>query len=333
MLLPLPGGAEIALLLIVALVLDAAIGDLRWLDRLLPGPTALAARLTVELDRRLNRIDRSDGVRQARGTLVLLALILGAGAGGLALTILARDLPAGGLLELLLLTRCLTVRMPWTGMGRVQEALDSGGLEAGRAAVLPLTDRQGWSLDLHGVVRAALEGAAASFSRSLVAPAFWYLLLGLPGVLVWAAVAGCATVIGHDTPRHARFGRAARRAVQLLGTPPAVLSALLLALAAPFVPKGHAWLALRTAVTAAPGHPRGDTAWPLAALAGGLNLSLSGPRREGELVVSEPWLGRGRARALPGDLRPARSLYVVAVLLTAALAAGAGLLRLALLPA
>ncbi|HYC05679.1 MAG TPA: CobD/CbiB family cobalamin biosynthesis protein [Azospirillaceae bacterium] len=322
MLLPLIGGTDALLLVLLALIVDAALGDSPLFDRFVFSPGRAAARASAWFDRRLNRIDRSDAVRQARGTLVLLAMAGGAFAIGYAAALAGRSMKLGFLIELLLVVRCLSVRWPYARLETVRAALASGGVEAGRAAVAPLTGRQLWSLDQHGVVRAALEGTAKALNQRLVAPLFWYALLGLPGLLTWTVVDALDATVGHPDPRHARFGRAAAVADDLMNWLPARLTALLLALAALFVPKVRPALAWRTAVRDAALHPSRNTGWPLAALAGALDLSLGGPRREGERVVKEPWIGQGRARALTGDLRRARALYAAASILTVLLLAG-----------
>lgn len=331
MLLPLPGGPESMLILLLALLIEAAVGDARLLARVAPTPGALVGAAARWFDKRLNRIDRSDGARRLRGTLVVLALMITAVGAGAAVTVLARFAPWGWALEMLVAARALSIRAPWVGLREVLTALETGGLDAGRKAVAPLTDRQSWSLDLHGVVRAGAEAAARDLGRRVVAPIFWYALLGLPGMLLWAAVDAMDRAIGHATPRYAHFGRAAAAMARLLGWLPARLTALLVAAAALFVPRARGWPALRAALRSAPGHPAGGDAWPMAAMAGALDLSLGGPRREGETSVPEPWLGDGRARAQPRDLRPAMVLFHVTVIVAAALVAAGGLAALRLL--
>jgi adenosylcobinamide-phosphate synthase len=99
---------------------------------------------------------------------------------------------------------------------------------------------------------------------------------------------------------------------------PARLTALLVVLACPFVPNARMFEAVHTLFNAAP---------PVAAaFAGALDLSLGGPRREGEVMIRDPWIGEGRARAIPADIRRALLVYAVACLLLAGLVAGAAIL-------
>ena len=66
-------------------------------------------------------------------------------------------------------------------------------------------------LDEAGVARAAIESAAENFSDGVVAPAFWFLLLGLPGMFVYKAANTADSMIGYRTERHREFGWAAAR--------------------------------------------------------------------------------------------------------------------------
>jgi len=90
---------------------------------------------------------------------------------------------------------------------------------------------------------------------------------------------------------------------------PARLTAVLVVLACPFVPEARTWEAARALFSAAQPPP--------AAFAGALDLSRGGPRREGEVMIRDPWIGEGRARADPADIRRALLVYAVACLLLA----------------
>jgi len=66
-------------------------------------------------------------------------------------------------------------------------------------------------------------------------------------------------------------------------------------------------------------HRSPNAGWPEAAMAGALDLALAGPRRYGGQVVEDAWMGSGRARALPNDIRRALGVFVAACLIHAAL--------------
>ena len=114
-------------------------------------------------------------------------------------------------------------------------ALRHGGLAAGREAVSHIVGRDPARLDRHGVARAAIESLAENFSDGVVAPVFWYLLGGLPGLFAYKMANTLDSMIGHRSERYRAFGWAAARFDDLLNLVPARLSGLLLAAAALFV--------------------------------------------------------------------------------------------------
>ncbi|KAA1057863.1 cobalamin biosynthesis protein CobD/CbiB [Azospirillum argentinense] len=313
---PLNGPGPLFLLLL-ALAIDAAAGD--WIGRVLPDPAALAQRVCAWADRRLNRVERGKTARLLRGALVVLALVLAAVAIGLIVERIGAQ-SRGWLLELAVILATLRGRSAWARVRAVRRALDKGGVAPARDAVAPLTRRHAFSLDEHGIARAAIEAAAKGFARKLVAPVFGYALLGVPGLLVWAVVDGADTALGHAGVRHERFGQTAARLDDALNAIPARLAAVLLALAAPFA-GARAGGAFRTMMRDGGKAASLNMGWPTAAMAGALGLALGGPHRDGGVVITEPWIGEGRARATAADIGRALAVYAVAGLILALLVA------------
>jgi adenosylcobinamide-phosphate synthase len=203
--------------------------------------------------------------------------------------------------------------------------LSFGGLAAGRAAVAEIVGRDVSILDESGVSRAAIESAAENFSDGVVAPALWYLLLGLPGLFIYKAVNTADSMIGNRSPRYMAFGWAAARFDDLLNFVPARLSALLIVATAALA-GCDARAAFVAARRDASKHKSPNAGWPEAALAGALGLALGGPRRYGREEVDGAWLNQsGRTEAAPDDIRAAIRLidaaWALLLMLTALAAA------------
>ncbi len=320
-LVPGPGGPPPALLLLLALMLDWLTAGFGWLWRALPHPVAAIGALVGGLERRLNRDGRSVGALRTRGALTVL-IVVGLAAGiGWALAYAGGLLPYGWLIELFVVTVLLAQRSLFAHVHRVGKALRLNGLEGGRAAVAHIVGRDVTALDEYGVARAAIESGAENFSDAVVAPVFWYLLLGLPGMLAYKAVNTLDSMIGYRTPRYEQFGKVAARLDDAANLIPARLSALILALAALATPTANAWRALVTVLRDAKKHRSPNAGWPEAAMAGALDLALAGPRPYHGQMQRSPWIGTGRARATPHDITRALYLYVVACLLVVAASA------------
>src|SRR5690606_14797304 len=113
-------------------------------------------------------------------------------------------------------------------VARVRRAFvgEGEGLERARAAVAAVVGRDPRSLDEAGVCRAAIETTAENLCDGVIAPAVWYLIAGLPGLLVYKAVNTADSMIGHRSDRYRAFGWAAARLDDLLNLVPARLTGL-----------------------------------------------------------------------------------------------------------
>ncbi|TWB41695.1 cobalamin biosynthesis protein CobD/CbiB [Nitrospirillum pindoramense] len=312
-----PPRAESLLLLALALALNAFIAGFPAVDRWLMTPQGQLAQAVRWADKRLNRIERLDSVRLARGALLVLVLTGGVGLAALVLTIAAVHLRVAWLLSLLLVTRALVFGRLLVTMRTLLAAAPAADEDALRQAVAPLTHKPVWSMDRHAVLRAGMEALVGQASRGLVAPLFWFALFDLPGLMMWVTVEAVAATVGHTSPRYAAFGRPARRALGVMDWVPARLTVLFLAAGCLIVPGSRPALALAALRTH---HIQGTAALPLHAVARALNLALAGPRKEGEIVVYEDWLGTGRARVDTSDLRAVVALTSAASLMAVCIA-------------
>jgi adenosylcobinamide-phosphate synthase len=293
----------------LALVLDRAFGDPAWLwGRRLPHPVTLMGRMIAALEASLNPPALPFAARRLRGALALALLVATAGAAGALLAWLCATIPGGIVLEVIAIAVLLAQKSLRDHVAAVATGLEAGGISGGRAAVALIVGRDVAALDASGVARAAIESAAENFSDAVVAPAFWYLLLGLPGLLVYKIVNTADSMIGHRSERYAAFGWAAARLDDLLNLIPARLAALLIAAAAA-VTGLSAKNAIAVAWRDAASHKSPNAGWPEAATAGALDLALGGPRRYGEIAVDGAWLNRrGSAEAGVADIRSALRL-------------------------
>jgi adenosylcobinamide-phosphate synthase len=322
----LPDLHDPRLLLLAGLGLDAAFGDMPAVFARVPHPIVFAGRAITFFEKKLNRPNRSERSRRERGIVTVIVLIAAAAGVGWVVHWLCRGSAAGAIVEALAIGIMVAQRSLFEHVAAVGAALASGGLPAGRNAVSHIVGRDPMRLDQHGVARAALESLAENFSDGVVAPVFWYLVLGLPGLFAYKTANTLDSMIGHRSERYRSFGWASARFDDLVNLVPALLSGLLLTAAALFageVTPGHAF-----AVMLRDGrkHHSPNAGWPEAAMAGALGLALAGPRAYAEGEVRDPWLGDGTPNATPADIERGLRLYMMACLLLAGLVLGAWLM-------
>lgn len=277
-----------AALLVPALLLDAAFGEPRAIWSRLPHPAVLMGRAVAGLERRLNRGES----RRSAGIVAVAALV--GGAGGLGLAVAA--LPFGPIWEILFAAVLLAQRSLADHVQAVADALRLSTGD-GRLMVARIVGRDTAAMDDAAISRAAIESAAENLSDGVVAPALWFLLAGLPGILIYKVVNTADSMIGHRTPRHEQFGWAAARLDDLLNLVPARATAALVALA------GLRPDAARIVLRDAPRHRSPNAGWPEAAMAVVLGIAVSGPRSYHGIMTEQPFVhAEGRRDAGPDDI-------------------------------
>jgi adenosylcobinamide-phosphate synthase len=302
-------------LLLIALLVEAAFGDPDRVLRTIGHPVIWMGRLISVLDRRLNRPTLEFSERRTYGVFALAALVVAAGLTGDVLQAVLGVVLTGVVASSLLAQRSL-----YEHVARVAEALETGGLEAGREAVSHIVGRDPQALDEAGVARAAIESLAENFSDGVVAPAFWIGVGGLAGGAIYKAVNTADSMIGHRSEKYLAYGWASARLDDLLNLPASRLSALLIIGAARVLGLDWqgAWRAIRRD---APRHRSPNAGWPEAAMAGALGLALAGPRAYGGVAVEDGFMGDGRRDTSAADIRAALRLFRMADTLGVALVA------------
>lgn len=269
-------------LLLGAMALDAVMGEPRWLWSRVPHPAVLMGRLIGWADMRFNT-----GPRWHNGVLVVMGLVAGAALLG----VVIEALPLGWLWSLVGGAILLAQRSLVQHVQAVADGLRYGVGE-GRRAVAMIVGRDTREMDEPAVARAAIESAAENFSDGVIAPAFWYLVGGLPGILVYKIVNTADSMIGYRTPRHEEFGWAAARLDDVLNWVPARITAALIALA---FWSGRAVDVVRQDAGL---HRSPNAGWPEAAMAGVLDVALSGPRSYHGKSRDFPWVNGSGERQI-----------------------------------
>ncbi|CUH66225.1 cobalamin biosynthesis protein [Thalassovita gelatinovora] len=298
--------------LFLAMLLDAAMGEPKWLWSRFPHPAVVMGRAVGWADQRFNHGDqrRRNGIATMVG-LACAALLLG--------WALSRF---GPLVEIVIAAILLAQRSLVDHVKAVGTALRLSEGD-GRMCVAMIVGRDTSDMDGPAITRAAIESAAENFSDGVIAPIFWYALLGLPGLLLYKITNTADSMIGYRTPRHQDFGWAAARFDDLLNLAPARLTALLIALTHGVF---RHWPAI---VTDARQHRSPNAGWPEAAMARALNVALSGPRSYDGERRDYPYVHpEGRIDPGPDDIDAATralwrgwSVVLAGVLITTVLAA------------
>lgn len=301
------------MLLLLAFLLDAAIGDPRWL----PHPVVWIGRLTGVLERRLRHPDKPARVLLLRGTfLVAAVLVITYGAASLLLHLFFLFHPqAGTVLTVVLLSTTLAARCLQEAAEHVAKPLQAGRLGEARHAVGMIVGRDTGYMDAGEAARATVETVAENTVDGVTAPLFYALLGGAPLALAYKAVNTLDSMLGYKNEKFLYFGRAAARLDDAANWLPARLTVPVMLLAAALLRLDvqSAYLAVHRDGRK---HPSPNSGLAEALAAGALGVRLGGENSYGGRISSRPllWGEEGRPAAA-GDIgRSVRLMRCTAVL-------------------
>jgi adenosylcobinamide-phosphate synthase len=270
--------------LVIAMLLDAVFGEPRMLWDRLPHPAVLMGRLVAFLDRTLN----TGQDRKSKGVLALSLLCFIAAVFGSLLS------QFGWVIEIIVAVILLAQKSLVDHVRAVATGLRTS-IEEGRFAVSMIVSRDTKDLNEAQVARSAIESAAENFSDGFIAPAFWFLVGGLPAMLVYKFVNTADSMIGYKTKKYHEFGWASARLDDLLNWMPARLSMLLIAVFA------KRPVDFRAIVSEAKRHKSPNAGWPEAAMARAINVALAGPRSYDGQLQQLPWVNETGRQTITAD--------------------------------
>jgi adenosylcobinamide-phosphate synthase len=298
------GSVPIAVGMVLGAAVDAVVGDPRR-----GHPVAAYGRAVGAVERQLYR----DG--RARGAVFTAVCVAAPVLGGAVLQRGTRGRPVARAVVTAAATWAVlggtTLRREAAAMGA---SLERDDLPAARARLPHLAGRDPSVLDASGLARATVESVAENTSDAVVAPLVWGALAGIPGLLGYRAVNTLDAMVGHRSPRYARFGWAPARLDDVANLVPARFTALLTVAAAPLI-GGSARESWRVWRRDGRAHPSPNAGHCEASAAGALGTRLGGRNVYAGRTEDRPHLGDGPPPSTVDVARAAR--------LSGAVAAGA----------
>ena len=287
--------------LLAALILEAVLGYPAWLLGRIGHPVMWTGRLIAVMDELWNQAPYA----RIAGVLTTIILLVLGGATGLLIERIASGW-IGIAAIVLIATAGLAQRSLHDHVVAVVRPLAAGQIEPARTAISHIVGRDTAALDTSGIAAAAVETLAESFCDGIVAPAFWFLIFGLPGLFAFKAISTADSMIGHFDDRYRDFGWASARLDDVMNWLPARLAGGLICLAG-----GGGW---RILWRDARNHLSPNAGWPESAMAGALPVRLGGGAAYDGEWIARKTLGDGSPPTL-ADLKAAIAIYRRACLL------------------
>lgn len=200
----------------------------------------------------------------------------------------------------------------------VFEAVDRS-IEDGRTQVARIVGRDTSALNAQEIRTAALETLAENLSDGVIAPLFWFVLLGVPGMLTYKMINTLDSMIGYHSERYREFGCWAAHIDDIVNYIPARLTALLMIIVAPLVGRRNVVHLSRFTLRFGPQHASPNSGWPEAALAAVLDCRFGGPHNYFGEYFYKPYIGTNPRLLTTADMKKSIRLCFLAECLAVAL--------------
>lgn len=283
---------NVALPLLVGVLMDCVLGDPIGL----PHPVVGYGRLISFFEHRWNHGQN----RKLKGMLMTVLLVAGVAAVVWGVLVMARTLSVWleVVLSAVLVFYCLAGKTLIDEVQAVFRETDIS-LERGRKQVARIVGRDTSELTAQEVRIAALETLAENLSDGVVAPLFWYMVAGVPGMMAYKMVNTLDSMVGYKNERYRNFGCFAARLDDVANYIPARLTALLMVLVS------GRWSLLAFVKRYGRQHASPNSGYPESALAGILDCRFGGPHVYFGQVVDKPWIGENCRAVNTADMQVA----------------------------
>jgi adenosylcobinamide-phosphate synthase len=303
-----------------AVLLDLLLGDPVY-----PAHPVRVMGWTLTQFEKLLRAVKLDGYL---GGILLFLLLTSLWCGGISLLILtlARWSHWAALaVQLFLLYSLLAMRDLLSHGWAVERAARQGDLDEARRRISWLVGRDTDHMDFAACRRAAIESLSENLTDGFVSPMFWYVIAGLPGILLFKVVSTMDSMVGYKTTEYLRFGWCGARMDDLMNWLPARLNWLLISICAAVLPGCSAAKALRKGWLQHALIPGPNSGWSEATTAGAIQRRIVGQIWRRGKLVTDLWLGDANDPPAgdDSDIRRASILVVATGLLATLLAMAA----------
>ena len=280
-------------ILLIAFALDSLLGDPRWLPHLI----VLFGNAIAKGEKLLN-----NGKNKFLKGMTLVIILVSASY-FLTAYLLTWLQSINGLLAdsmaIILLFYCMANRTLIKEGQAVINTLKAKGLQAGRERLSWIVGRETAKLDEQQIRTATLETLSENLSDGMIAPLFYYFLLGVPGAVMYKMINTFDSMIGYKSDRYLDFGRFAAKLDDVANFIPARLTTVLMLLVSRKPGK------LLFVFQEGKKHASPNAGYPEAALAGILNCRFGGPNYYHGKLVDKPYIGHNTRKLNDSDLQTA----------------------------
>jgi adenosylcobinamide-phosphate synthase len=175
----------------------------------------------------------------------------------------------------------------------VIESIKNKDIESAKSNLAMIVGRDTGNLSEKGILKATIETLSENLSDGIIAPLFYLTIGGLPLAMAYKAVNTLDSMVGYKNDKYRHFGWAAARLDDIANYIPARISGVLIALSSLFVLRSlpSCSSSLKTMANDGRKHLSPNAGIPEAAIAGALGVKLGGPSTYNGIEIQKPYIG------------------------------------------
>jgi len=172
-----------------------------------------------------------------------------------------------------------------------------------KEAISMLVSRDTQNMSESDIYKAAIETYAENLSDGVVAPIFYLVLFGLPGIIVYKAINTMDSMVGYRNTRYEKYGKVAALLDDLANFIPSRITAILIMIVSSqkdifsFYENGKK-------------HDSPNAGHPITAMALAIGVRLGGDTYYFGKLKQKPYFGNGKENITKGDLENALRIMV-----------------------
>ncbi len=313
--------SSIPIIIILALLIDILIGWPNKLFTIIGHPITWIGKAISFLEKTLNKQQFSMIQKRAFGILMLLFLNFPIVISATFLMSFLKELPFNIIIQAILIWPFLAVRSLYTHVYDILQKLERDDLGSARLALSKIVGRDVKNLNEEQICKASIESLSESTSDGVIAPIFWVLVFGFPGILFYKVVNTLDSMVGYKNERFQDFGWASARLDDLINLVPARLTAILISSLTSNPLKAFLFASKNSVASPSP-----NAGWPQSAMAYALKINLMGQKTYNGLIINQPSINENAPAPKRRKLREALNFYKKTVILVTVILTAVGFL-------
>lgn len=303
------------LVILGAMLIDIILGWPDVLFKLIGHPVTWLSKVINILDLNLNKRSFSNNIRKFNGFITLLICLILISALFITVQIILNNLPFGIFIAMIFTWPLIAINSMHKHIRNILKDFNNNKIKSIRKSVSKIVGRNTLKLNKISLIRASIESLGENTSDGIIAPVFWALIFGLPGIALYKTINTLDSMIGYKNTQYKDFGWASARLDDFVNIIPSRITGFLYAA----VSKKFLFTMI-VMIKDGNKHTSPNAGYPEAALAGALNVSLSGPRVYNNFTRHDQWLNETGLPPSIEDLKKALKMYENIMILIVSLA-------------